>query len=184
MIVPFSDRPYTILAPSNTAKFHSTIQNEEQVKQIILNHVAVGRLLDVTNVSKEVSIETLRGRTVYISRKEDKLLANDANILQFKLIPPNGVILVLDNYLFGDEQDAKKTPPHTKLDVTKPIRVKESKSLGNVSFVDNVLQVLSYLKSGVRVFQHFLSRSNVSKLLEDGEFIVYTADIILPNVYR
>lgn len=44
-----------------------------------------------------------------------------------------------------------------------------AKNQSNVTFVENVMEVLSFLKSGVRVFQHFLSRSNVSRMLKEGE---------------
>lgn len=46
---------------------------------------------------------------------------------------------------------------------------KSAAATANGSFVENVLQVLSLLKNGVRVFHHFLSRSNVSQLLVNGE---------------
>lgn len=85
---------------------------------------------------------------------------------------PNGVLIILDNYLFPEEQALKNTT-RSKLDVgmLSIVTAKEENKTtpSNTSFVENVLQVLSFLKSGVRVFQHFLSRSNVSQLLVDGE---------------
>ncbi|XP_031342994.1 uncharacterized protein LOC116170630 [Photinus pyralis] len=166
-------KPFTILAPSNAAKLHATgTQRENFIKQIILDHVVLGSIVNITNNTKEISFETLRGKTVHVRRKEDKLLANDVLILQSNVGVPNGVIIVLDKYLFSDELSIKKNTSQAKLNVSSHtvVTVKEQPSVqSNTTFIQNVLQVLSYLKSGVRVFQHFLSRSNVSKLLEDGE---------------
>lgn len=120
--------------------------------------------LDLTNLTSDTSFQTLGGRTVHVHRtKPDKLKANDANIVQ-KVAVPNGLLVVLDNYLFPEE---KKNATQGKL-VDVPFAA-ETRNQSNTTFVENVMEVLSFLKSGVRVFQHFLSRSNVSKLLEDGE---------------
>uniref|UniRef100_A0A1Y1L633 FAS1 domain-containing protein n=2 Tax=Photinus pyralis TaxID=7054 RepID=A0A1Y1L633_PHOPY len=171
--IQITDKPFTILAPSNAAKLHATgTQRENFIKQIILDHVVLGSIVNITNNTKEISFETLRGKTVHVRRKEDKLLANDVLILQSNVGVPNGVIIVLDKYLFSDELSIKKNTSQGKLNVSSHtvVTVKEQPPVqSNTTFIQNVLQVLSYLKSGVRVFQHFLSRSNVSKLLEDGE---------------
>lgn len=171
--IKITDKPFTILAPSNAAKLHASgTQRENYIKQIILDHVVLGSIVNLTNNTKEISFETLRGKTVHVRRKEDKLLANDVLIVQSNVGVPNGVIIVLDKYLFSDELSIKKNTSQGKLNVSSHtvVTVKEQSSVqSNTTFIQNVLQVLSYLKSGVRVFQHFLSRSNVSKLLEDGE---------------
>lgn len=171
--IQITDKPFTILAPTNIAKLHASgSQRENYIKQMILDHVVLGSIVNLTNNTEAISFETLRGKTVHVRRKEDKLLANDVLILQSNVGVPNGVIIVLDKYLFSDELSIKKNTSQGKLNVSSHtvVTVKEQPPVqSNTTFIQNVLQVLSYLKSGVRVFQHFLSRSNVSKLLEDGE---------------
>lgn len=49
--------------------------------------------------------------------------------------------------------------------------IQQTKNTNNTKFIDNIYQVLSFFKEGVRVFQHFLSKSNVSKVLKDGKFL-------------
>lgn len=114
--------------------------------------------------------------------KEGKLEANGAVIVEPKVVVPNGLLVVLDNYLFPDEQVLKKNATQGKLDIGMLSVVtakEEAKTLAtNTTFIDNIIQVLSFLKSGVRVFQHFLTRSNVSQLLTEGAF-----NEILPFIY-
>lgn len=81
--------------------------------------------------------------------------------------------MILDNYLFPDDKILENTT-QSKLDIgmLSVVSTKEEAKIAvsNTSFVENILEVLSFLKSGVRVFQHFLSRSNVSHLLIDGKY--------------
>lgn len=149
----------------------NNIKRESHIKQIILDHIVLGPIINLTNATKDLTFHTLRGSTVYVRRKEDKLLANDVAVLNTKISVPNGALIILDNYIFWDDH-IKRNLTHGKIDTSFQTDEKvkeESKITTNVTFLENILQVLSYLKSGVRVFQHFLSRSNVSKLLEDGK---------------
>lgn len=133
----------------------------------------LGSLIDLTNITDNTFFTTLGGRTVTVKiHKEGRLQANDATVVEPKVVVPNGLLVVLDNYLFPEQQILKRNntiaePSAGKLSV---VSAKEESNVKAIkpSFVENVLQVLSFLKSGVRVFQHFLSRSNVSKLLHEG----------------
>jgi transforming growth factor-beta-induced protein len=142
------------------------------VKKLLLDHVVLGSRIDLTNVTGDTSFKTLGGRTVHVRRtKDDKLKANDANIVERKVEVPNGLLVVLDNYLFPEEQVTKENATQGKLvDIAAFAPSEDAKNQSNTTFVENVMEVLGFLKSGVRVFQHFLSRSNVSKLLDDGSF--------------
>lgn len=93
-----------------------------------------------------------------------------------QIVIPNGILVILDNYLFSDDQILKNAT-QGKLDIgmLSVVNAKEESkaAASNTSFVESVLEVLSFLKSGVRVFQHFLSRSNVSHLLIEGKWSNY-----------
>lgn len=134
----------------------------------------LGSRIDLTNLTTDTTFKTLGGREVHVRPvKEGKLEANGATIIEPKIIIPNGLLVVIDNYLFQDDQIIKKNITQGKLDIgmLSIVNVKEeAKTLAsNTTFIENIMQVLSFLKSGVRVFQHFLSRSNVSHLLVEGK---------------
>lgn len=170
-----SDKPFTILAPKNSATMRdeTLLRQPELVKKLLLDHVVLGSRQDLTNVTAETAFQTLGGKTVHLSPgKEGKLLANGAIVVNPRVEVPNGVLVVLDDYLFPEDGVGKNSTAQNKLDVGMLSVVtakEENKAVAfNTSFVENVLEVLSFLKSGVRVFQHFLSRSNVSQLLQEG----------------
>lgn len=138
------------------------------MKQILLDHVVLGSQIDITNIS---SFNTLGGRGVHVYHKDGKLYANDALVIEPRIEVPNGVLIVIDNYLFVEDQLVKKNASlsNDEPGMLSVITVTDEVKVSNASFVENIMQVLSFLKSGVRVFQHFLSRSNVSQLLKEGE---------------
>jgi hypothetical protein len=101
------------------------------------------------------------------------LYANGAKILEPRVEVPHGILVVVDNYLFPEEftvgnlsAEASGTLGDTAESL---ITITAPDSTRNVTFLDSVNQVLSYLKSGVRVFQQFLSNSNLSQILKNGK---------------
>ena len=105
--------------------------------------------------------------------------ANEATIVNPRVEVPGGILVIVDGYLFPDELYNASTPA-ALLALTSEesstqattIKIGEPGLDSNSTFLENVSQVLSFLKSGVRVFQHFLSRSNVSQHLRDSKFIL------------
>lgn len=101
------------------------------------------------------------------------MYANGAKILEPRVEVPHGILVVVDNYLFPEEflvgnQSAAASGilGHAEESL---VTATASDSARNITFLENVNQVLSYLKSGVRVFQQFLGNSNISQLLKDGK---------------
>lgn len=79
------------------------------------------------------------------------LYANSARIIEPRVdVADGGVVVVLDDYLF----------PSDSLTTSEPNQ--------DSTFFQNLVDLLSFFKNGVMVFQHFLARSNVSKLLSNG----------------
>lgn len=201
--IKMSDEPFTILAPQNSAtkRAENLLQQPELVKKLVLDHVVLGSRIDLTNITSDVTFKTLGGRTVHVrptnssspnknetngDQEEELLLANDARVIERKVAVPNGLLVVLDNYLFADDgveggepgkvSRRNATTTQGKLvdigalnAVVPAAKNDDNKSQSNATFVENIMEVLSFLKSGVRVFQHFLSRSNVTKLLDNEE---------------
>lgn len=165
------------MAPKNSAETRddTVLHQPEVVRKLLLDHVVLGSKVDLGNVTSDTSFKTLGGKTVKIRLlKEGKLEANGARVLEPKVEVPNGVLIVLDNYLFPEERKVKNgTQGNLDIGMLSVVTAKEEGKSAprNTTFVENVLQVLSLLKSGVRVFHHFLSRSNVSQLLGAGELL-------------
>jgi hypothetical protein len=82
-----------------------------------------------------------------------QLTANGAKVTADKVDVKNGRLIILENYLFPE-------------DLT-----------GDHSFLQDMTEVLSFLQNGVRVFQHLLARSNVTKLLKEGTSIKSTVKL-------
>lgn len=172
------------MAPRNSAssRDEGVLQQPELVKKLLLDHIVLGQRIDLTNLTEEMKFRTLGNREVIVRKLKEgnKLQANGATIIEPKVIVPNGLLVVIDNYLFPDDQIIKRNTTQGKLDIgmlsVVNVNKEEAKTASietaptNTSFVENIMQVLSFLKSGVRVFQHFLSRSNVSHLLIEGTF--------------
>lgn len=168
------------MAPQNAATKHAEnlLHHPELVKKLLLDHVVLGTSLNLSNITTDLTFQTIGGRTVkFRPTKEDnsKLKANDVNVVDTRKIP-NGLLVVLDGFLIPEDELLKKnvTLQSKLVDMsTLPLSHEDNKNKSNASFVDDVLEVLSYLRSGVRVFQHFLSRSNVSKLLQEGKLLIF-----------
>ncbi|XP_066147960.1 periostin [Euwallacea fornicatus] len=187
--VKISDKPFTIFAPKNSQsnRAENLLRQPELVKRLLLDHVVLGTKLDLTNtIEDKISLPTLGGRLVTLRlEKLGNIKANNASVLEKNIEVPNGILIVVDSYLFPDEDpitmrdmsgQPTSSPPasNAKQANIKPLSaVLDTKEAGknqsNTSFVENVMEVLSFLKSRVRVFQHFVSRSNVSRLLNEGE---------------
>ena len=97
------------------------------------------------------------------------LFANGAKILEPRVEVPHGILVVVDNYLFPEELAPGSNTTHAAESLVT-ITAPDSRNATAASFLEDVNQVLSYLKSGVRVFQQFLGNSTVSQLLKDGKF--------------
>lgn len=188
--VKISAEPFTILAPKNSAETRkdAVLKTPELVKKILLDHIILGAQIDISNAT---TFKTLGGKQVTVTKKQDKLYANDAQVLQNKIHVPNGILIILDNYLFN-EKELRKTGTDETVDVgmlsvvnvNQEETAKTTEKPINATFIDNLSQVLSYLKTGVRVFQHFLSRSNVSiaQLLKEGE--EYTVFVPIDHAFQ
>ncbi|KAL1490359.1 hypothetical protein ABEB36_013070 [Hypothenemus hampei] len=197
--VQISDKPFTIFAPINSPRnrAENLLRYPELVKRLLLDHVVLGTKLNLTNVIADMALPTLGGRTVQVrSDKNGTIRANNVTILEGNVAVPNGILIIVDNYLFPDEdpitnekgtyvedgsgggggENTKQTTSNNKggnnnnnIEPFSDSKRADGRNQSNTSFVENVKEVLSFLKSRVRVFQHFVSRSNVSRLLKDGE---------------
>ncbi|XP_021939131.1 transforming growth factor-beta-induced protein ig-h3 isoform X2 [Zootermopsis nevadensis] len=161
--------PFTIFAPRNSEAPLKDAQNllaqPDLVKRLLIDHIVLGLKMNL-NLTGDFTITTLGGRTVNVRRVNGTLYANGAKILEPRVEVPHGILVVVDNYLFPEELilgNQSAAAEESLVTGTAPDNPR------NITFLENVNQVLSYLKSGVRVFQQLLGNSNISGPLKDGE---------------
>ncbi|RZF33094.1 hypothetical protein LSTR_LSTR009823 [Laodelphax striatellus] len=155
--VTMSEKPFTILAPQNNASIQIPQErlttHPESVKKLLLDHVVLGQKMDLA-IGADLSFTTLGGRTVTVRAKQGNLIANGAKVVNLKVDVTNGRLIILDNYLFPEDL------------------------LEDHSFLQDMTEVLSFLQNGVRVFQHLLARSNITKLLKQGNLLINGVEVI------
>nr|CAD7196997.1 unnamed protein product [Timema douglasi] len=188
------DEPFTIFAPENGNETlppaeEGLLTHPDLVKRLLLDHIVLGVKIDL-QLSSELTFSTLGGRTVQVQTVNGTLYANGARVLQQRVEVPHGILVILDNYLFPEDMDVTNmtsTPPVVGDSMTGESLVKVTAEAAAENddvavettappvknstggFLESVTQVLSFLKSGVKVFRQFLAKSNVSHLLTDGE---------------
>ncbi|XP_063229791.1 uncharacterized protein LOC134534960 isoform X2 [Bacillus rossius redtenbacheri] len=170
-----SDEPFTIFAPVNSndtfSPASSLLTRPDLVKKLLLDHMVLGVKLNL-NLNTGLSFTTLGGRTVHVRSVNGTLYANKVKVLQPRVEVPHGILVVLDDYLFPEDLAVAgaSAPPvgESLVRITAPDDARPKNSTSS-AFLRSVGQVLSFLKSGVKVFRQFLSRSNVSRLLRDDE---------------
>ncbi|CAG9771856.1 unnamed protein product [Ceutorhynchus assimilis] len=187
--VKISDKPFTIFAPKNrpSEKVRDRLRNSSDIelfKKLLMDQVILGTKVNLSNLDENKIYSTLGGTNVTIYRdNEGAIRVNNATVLEKEIEIPNGILVIVDSYLFDEDEpaisrnvSAREAPSAIRplaFRTQKPANIGPSvsniKSQSNASFVENVMEVLSFLKSRVRVFQHFVSRSNVSGLLKEGE---------------
>ncbi|KAE8749708.1 hypothetical protein FOCC_FOCC003695 [Frankliniella occidentalis] len=146
-----SDKPFTILAPINSAL--PPLAEPGAMRRLLLDHVVLGKQLDL-DIGADLRFATLGGHTVKVQNHNGTLTANGARVLRARVEVPRGILV-------------PPALPTAAAHVAPP----EPKPLSG--FLRDVTEVLSFLKSGTRVFQHLLSRAqvNVSRMLtDDGQY--------------
>lgn len=201
-----SDKPFTILAPINSAA--SPQAEPGAMRRLLLDHVVLGKQLDL-DIGADLRFATLGGHTVKVQNHSGTLTANGARVLQARVEVPRGILVILDNYLFTPPSEEALTsssttpgPPSleaaatstsskanasttttttatSEAGTTAPALPTAAAHVAPSGFLHDVKQVLSFLKSGTRVFQHLMSRSNVSRLLGKDPSAQYT--LLIPT---
>lgn len=211
-----SDKPFTILAPINSAL--PPLAEPGAMRRLLLDHVVLGKQLDL-DIGADLRFATLGGHTVKVQNHNGTLTANGARVLRARVEVPRGILVTLDNYLFTPPSEEGSTsssttpgPPSLEAAATATMAPKANASTVAATtttttaaastttseadtvppalptaaahvappepkplsgFLRDVTEVLSFLKSGTRVFQHLLSRAqvNVSRMLtDDGQY--------------
>ncbi|XP_049854558.1 transforming growth factor-beta-induced protein ig-h3 [Schistocerca gregaria] len=188
--VHMSEEPFTIFTPLNNNDTQPAaerlLSQPAQLKRLLLDHIVLGVRLELS-LSSAIHVTALGGRTIHVRRINGTQYANGARVVLERVDVPGGILVVVDGYLFPEDLEAEAAPPAAQslVKVTAPPAAPTAPAPGhdaNSTFLENVSHVLSFLKSGVRVFRDFLSRSNVSQLLKEGE--EYTVFVPIDNAFQ
>jgi uncharacterized surface protein with fasciclin (FAS1) repeats len=103
-----NDGPFTVFAPTDEAfaklpegTVEKLLADPEQLKQILLYHVASGKVAS-GDVVKLTSAKTLNGQKVAINAK-DGVMINDATVIAADVMADNGIIHAIDTVLIPEK---------------------------------------------------------------------------------
>jgi transforming growth factor-beta-induced protein len=106
---------FTVFAPTNaafaklgTATINSLLANPEQLKSILLYHVA-GQKLMAADVVKLPYVTTLNGADAFLSVKSGKVYIDNAMVTTTDIAASNGVIHVIDTVILPPSKDLVDT---------------------------------------------------------------------------
>ncbi|XP_013104316.1 uncharacterized protein LOC106084900 [Stomoxys calcitrans] len=189
---PQRDIPFTLIIPKIDVR---TIE-KPRLKEFMLEHMVPGRAFD--NYADEDSSTASssygngNGHKI-VFRKVEKSpnssgvvwLLNGFQILHRVRINDNLIALAIDGYL-GDRKS-----PYSKRNIqegsniryNEPQRLEMRNSTGNIAHTKNepilkeskaspLMSFLGSMKSGTKVFQHFLSKSNLTQIMDDGSYTI------------
>ncbi|XP_020717808.1 uncharacterized protein LOC101451233 [Ceratitis capitata] len=177
---PRRDTQFTMIIPKIDVR---TIE-KPRLKEFMLEHLVPGKVLD--NFSDEEVYGNGNGHKIHlykVEKSQNSLWLLNGYLILYKIrLNENLMAIAIDGYL-GDRkspyskrniQDSNSrynepqrlemrniTTTHTKIE---PI-LKESKSSPLMSFLNS-------MKSGTKVFQHFLSKSNLTQIMDDGTYTI------------
>jgi len=106
--------PFTVFAPTDNAfaalpneTIETLLNNTEELKNVLLYHVASGKLMavDVVNMTNTT---TLQGSTIPINVTDEGVFIGDAQIIVTDIEASNGVIHVIDAVLIPPEEEPAK----------------------------------------------------------------------------
>ncbi|XP_073827093.1 uncharacterized protein [Musca autumnalis] len=188
---PQRDIPFTLIIPKIDVR---TIE-KPRLKEFMLEHMVPGRAFDNyadedSAASPSASYGNGNGHKI-VFRKLEKSpnnvvwLLNGFQILHRVRINDNLIALAIDGYL-GDRKS-----PYSKRNIqegsnsryNEPQRLEMRNSTGNIAHTKNepilkeskaspLMSFLGSMKSGTKVFQHFLSKSNLTQIMDDGSFTI------------
>uniref|UniRef100_T1PD03 Fasciclin n=1 Tax=Musca domestica TaxID=7370 RepID=T1PD03_MUSDO len=192
---PQRDIPFTLIIPKIDVR---TIE-KPRLKEFMLEHMVPGRAFDnyadedsaaASSSSSSSSYGNGNGHKI-VFRKLEKSpnnvvwLLNGFQILHRVRINDNLIALAIDGYL-GDRKS-----PYSKRNIqegsssryNEPQRLEMRNSTGNIAHTKNepilkeskaspLMSFLGSMKSGTKVFQHFLSKSNLTQIMDDGSFTI------------
>ncbi|XP_005179863.1 uncharacterized protein LOC101901007 [Musca domestica] len=194
---PQRDIPFTLIIPKIDVR---TIE-KPRLKEFMLEHMVPGRAFEnyadedsaaasSSSSSSSSSYGNGNGHKI-VFRKLEKSpnnvvwLLNGFQILHRVRINDNLIALAIDGYL-GDRKS-----PYSKRNIqegsssryNEPQRLEMRNSTGNIAHTKNepilkeskaspLMSFLGSMKSGTKVFQHFLSKSNLTQIMDDGSFTI------------
>lgn len=97
--------PFTVFAPTDEAfakipedQLSALLANETQLTAVLTYHVVSGKVMS-TDLTDNMTVETVQGSNLTISLVNASVMVNDANVVQANIECTNGVIHAIDTVL-------------------------------------------------------------------------------------
>ncbi|XP_037957163.1 uncharacterized protein LOC119687063 [Teleopsis dalmanni] len=175
------DIPFTLIIPKMDLR---TIE-KPRLKEFMLEHLIPGKAFDDYH-GDEDTYGNANGHKI-VFRKLEKShnnvwLLNGFQILHKLRINENLTAIAIDGYL-GDRKSpySKRNIQETNSRYNEPQRLEmrnatnthtKNEPILKESKASPLMLFLSNMKSGTKVFQHFLSKSNLTQVMDDGPYTV------------
>ncbi|XP_053673066.1 uncharacterized protein LOC128723361 [Anopheles nili] len=180
------DVPFTLIVPD---KIDETVfeSNEPKIREFLLEHVVPGALVEVKDQNTYIN---LNQRPVHVNLScFDMLMAYEINqsakVLTKRNITENlSLVFIIGNLTESDNQSSSANkfnkrniqennrynePQRLEMkNTTKELAANKENRIGQ-----HLMNFLTGMKSGTKVFQHFLSNSNLSQLMDDSSYMVF-----------
>ena len=109
--VAYSDAPFTILAPVDSAETQpeKLLRNETLAEDVLANHFLIGEAIRPEMLLKPLERYTEGGQKLVfkLDQADGSLWVNDAQILGWEKVGGNGMIFALSEYLFIEPEKKK-----------------------------------------------------------------------------
>ena len=106
------DGPFTVFAPTNEAFAKlpaGTVENllkpenKEQLKQLLLGHVHIGKAVKAADV-KTMSLSTASGKDVSVKVDGGNVMINNAKVIKTDVMAKNGIIHQVDSVIMPEKK--------------------------------------------------------------------------------
>ncbi|CRL04588.1 CLUMA_CG017656, isoform A [Clunio marinus] len=167
------DTPFTIIIPH----FDDTTlkENKTALTEFIYEHVIPG--VQVKTLETGDSYENLNNKTITIRHLfSGKWTVNDENVLRFNSMSAKLISFIeIDGNLTNHNSDIEQPRSQQYNQYNTPEKlvqphVNKSDSSTREANANYLHKYLSNMESRTRIFQHFLSNSNLSKIFDDTAF--------------
>ncbi|XP_070496645.1 uncharacterized protein [Chironomus tepperi] len=165
-----NDAPFTIIIPNMNFDIQSI--EKSSLQHFVFEHIIPG--VQIKALKNGELYGNMNHKTIEIkSLTPDKWTVNDANVLKFNSFTAKLISFVeIDGYLNDQKNNFAKRNIQEHNSYNEPQKlvqkdVNKTEVSAKANKIGLLQNYLSTMKSGTKVFQHFLSNSNLSQILED-----------------
>ncbi|CAO1359399.1 unnamed protein product [Diamesa hyperborea] len=169
------DTPFTIVIPKLT--FNITNLDKNTLTELVLEHLIPG--IQMKSLRSDDSFGNLNHNEIRIKNlSPTQWTLNDVKVLKFNGMPSKLISFIeIDGFLNDRKNNFAKRNIQENNRYNEPQKlemkdVNKSDTPAKEGKVNHLMNYLASMKSGTKVFQHFLAKSNLSQILEESSFTI------------